>query len=301
VILRLGDTPVSKAQRLWIEASDPESVWWLDEGGQWGEPSHRVTRIIRGGATSLLVEAAAALARDSTGVARRERHWCRAFESSNAVARKAVDDIALGEAGWSGLAIASVVARAAPSGAQLFTSNSMSIRLLDLGFSNRGESLCVHCNRGASGIDGVTSTALGTAAASKRPSLLLTGDLALLHDASGLLVARRESIPLTIVVIDDNGGGIFSMLPIAAQGEEVAYQELFRTPHEIDLAKLASLFELDYSPVRNPAELEAAIEEAHGRPGVTIVHARIDAEANEATFRRSVAAGCAAVDAEISK
>jgi 2-succinyl-5-enolpyruvyl-6-hydroxy-3-cyclohexene-1-carboxylate synthase len=177
----------------------------------------------------------------------------------------------------------------------------MSIRLLDLGFSNREEPLFVHCNRGASGIDGVTSTALGMAAASNQPSLLLTGDLALLHDVSGLLIARRESIPLTIVVIDDNGGGIFSMLPIAAQGEEVAYQELFRTPHETDLAKLASLFELDYVPVRDRRELEAAIEEATGRPGVTIVHARIDAQTNEATFRRTVAAGCDAVDAALAK
>jgi len=297
VVLRIGDTPVSKAQRLWIESAEPASIYWLDEGGQWGEPSHRVTRVIHGGAASLLESAAAELVEGASEGPYRDRGWCRAFEAANAVAGKAIDEVAFSEDGWSGLSVAATVARVAPSAAQLFASNSMSIRLLDLAFAERLDPLRVLCSRGASGIDGVTSTALGTAAAAGQPTILLTGDLAFLHDLSGLLLARRETIPLTIVVIDDNGGGIFSFLPIAEQGEEIAFRELFHTPHELDLARVASLFELDYCVAGGLSELEAALADAVGRPGVSIVHVPVEAHANEARFRRAVAAACQAVEA----
>ncbi len=301
VVLRIGDTPVSTAQRLWIESAEPASIYWLDEGGHWGEPSHRVTRVIRGGAASLLESAAALLVRDSREGSFRDRAWCRSFEASNAVAGKAIEDVVFAEDGWSGLAVAATLARAAPPEAQLFTSNSMSIRLLDLGFGHRPDSLRVLSSRGASGIDGVTSTALGAAAASGRRTLLMTGDLAFLHDLSGLLIARREAIPLTIVVIDDNGGGIFSFLPIAALGESVSFEELFRTPHELDLARVAALFELDYCRADGIRELEAAIARATERPGVSIIHVPVDAASNEARFRRAVARACEAVEAGFSR
>ncbi len=301
VVIRIGDTPVSKAQRLWIEAAEPDVIYWLDEGGHWGEPSHRVTRVIRGGAASLLDAAAAELEADTSAGPHRDRTWCRAFEASNRTAAKAIEDVALAEDGWSGLSVAVILARVAPSGAQLFASNSMSIRLLDLGLARRAEPLRVLCNRGASGIDGVISTALGAAAASSQRTLLLTGDLAFLHDLTGLLLARREAIPLTIIVIDDGGGGIFSFLPIAAQGEEIAFQELFRAPHELDLARVAALFELDYCVADGIGELEAAIAASLARPGVSIIHVPVEAKENEARFRRGVAAACEAVEAEFSE
>ena len=297
VVLRIGGTPVSKAQRLWIEAAEPAAIYWLDEGGHWGEPSHRVTRVIRGGSQSLLESAAEELCRSPHEGPYRERGWCRAFEASNQAAGKAIDDAVLAEQGWSGLAVAATVARVAPAAAQLFASNSMSIRLLDLAMAKRKSALRVLCSRGASGIDGVTSTALGAAAASSGPTLLLTGDLAFLHDLGGLLLARREAIPLTIIVIDDNGGGIFSFLPIAAQAEDVAFDELFRTPHQVDLARVAALFELDYCVANGIGELESAIADAVGRPGVSIVHVPIEASVNEARFRRAVATACEAVEA----
>jgi len=299
VVLRIGDTPVSKAQRLWIESAEPRSIYWLDEGGQWGEPSHRVSRVIQGGATSLLESAAAELLGGASQGPYRDRGWCRSFEAANAAAGKTIDDLALAEDGWSGLSVAATVARVAPPAAQLFSSNSMSIRLLDLGFAARPDPLRVLCSRGASGIDGVTSTALG-AAATGQTTLLLTGDLAFLHDLSGLLIARREAIPLTIVVIDDNGGGIFSFLPVASQAEEIDFQKIFHTPHGLDLARVASLFELDYCAVDSVRELEAAIAEAVVRPGVSIVHVPVEADANEARFRRAVAAACEAVEAEFA-
>lgn len=297
IVLRIGDAPVSKAQRLWIESAMPGSIWWLDEGGQWGEPSHRATRVIRGGGTSLLNQAAVELA-DHVG---RGSTWCRSLEDLNATARKVMADAILFEDAWSGLSVASTVCQRMPAESLLFVSNSMPIRLLDLAYSNRPNPPRVLCNRGASGIDGVTSTALGVAAAMNRPTLLFTGDLAFLHDLGGLLLARRESIPLTIVVFDDNGGGIFSFLPLATQPEEVGFERLFRTPHDLDLARVAELFELNYCLAESVAELGSVLDEALSRPVVSIIHVRLPALANENRFRECVNRVCEAVDQGVAE
>ena len=296
VVIRIGDPPVSKAQRLWLEAASPAEVWWLDEGGQWGEPSRQATRVVRGGAASLLEAATRKLPAPLV----RSRVWCDSFVAAGARGRAALGTASAasaGSSGLSGLMVAEAVARSLPAAGQLFASNSMPIRLLDLVMANRLAPRRVLCNRGASGIDGVTSTALGVAAATGRPTLLFTGDLAFLHDLSGLLLARREAIALTIVVLDDDGGGIFSFLPVAEQVQSVAYERLFRTPHGVDLAHAAALFEVDYFPVASSSELDEALAATLARPRVSLIHARVDAAQNLASFRASIARACAAIDA----
>ncbi|HEB90892.1 MAG TPA: 2-succinyl-5-enolpyruvyl-6-hydroxy-3-cyclohexene-1-carboxylic-acid synthase, partial [Deltaproteobacteria bacterium] len=211
VVVRIGDVPVSKIQRLWIEASAPRHLWWLDEGEHWGDPSHRVTRVVRGGARSLLFEAAGALEDHSASMPA----WREGFVRANRVARNVVSRSVGPEAEWFGLSVVARACACLPDGSMLYVSNSMPIRLLDLGLRNRPVPLRVLCNRGANGIDGVTSSALGAAAASGGPALLMTGDLAFLHDLGALAIPRHERIPLTILILDDNGGGIFSNLPIA--------------------------------------------------------------------------------------
>lgn len=285
VVLRFGETPVSKAQRLWLEASEAESVWWFDEGGSWGEPSHRATRVVRAGAESLLRQATEQI----EGRIERRGDWCEAFETLNTRARDRLVEMLRGEAAGSGLGVAEAACRRLPADAQLFASNSMAIRLLDLALANRTERLRVLCNRGASGIDGVTASALGAAAAEGRPTLLLTGDLAFLHDVGALLFARHETIPLVIVVLDDNGGGIFSFLPVAEQAEAVGFDRLFRTPHDLDLAKAAALFEIDYQRVDATGEFEPALDRALSSPSVSIVHVPLEAKENEARFRACLA------------
>lgn len=305
VVIRIGDPPVSKAQRLWLEAAAPRAVWWLDEGGQWGEPSRQATRVVRGGAASLLESAASRLAE----MPARSRGWCEAFVAANARARSALGlasasgaaDSATGAALRvdSGSSFAAALVEALPANGQLFASNSMPIRLLDLALTTGSDPLRVFCNRGASGIDGITSTALGVAAATGRPTLLFTGDLAFLHDLTGLLLARREAIPLVIAVLDDGGGGIFSFLPVAEQGEAVAFDRLFRTPHGIDLARAAALFELDYEAVGSASGLAKVLAAALARPRVSIVHVKVDPEENTRQFRAAIDRACSAVDVDV--
>jgi len=297
IVLRLGDTPVSKAQRLWLEAAAPDEVWWLDEGGQWGEPSHRATRVVRGGSASLLT----AVARALPGPLRPASAWLRGFERAEAAAREALDAFLaadLRESGLSGLALARRLASALPTGGRLFASNSMSIRLLDLAFPARPDPIRVLVNRGASGIDGITSTALGVAAASApgERTLLLTGDLAFLHDLGGLWLAARETLDLTIVLLDDDGGGIFSFLPVARQGAAVAFDRLFTTPHGLDLSRAAALFGLEGVRVESDGELAAALERSFATPGVSILHVPVDPQRNEAAFRAAVACVVDAVE-----
>jgi 2-succinyl-5-enolpyruvyl-6-hydroxy-3-cyclohexene-1-carboxylate synthase len=294
VVLRVGETPVSKAQRLWIEASEPDHVWWLDEGLSWGEPSHRATHIVRGGGASLLGRTAERLA-DAPG---RARAWFRAFESAEATARGAMDSFLSDPENFCGLSAAARAVQALDAGGTLFSSNSMSIRLLDLVHRGAHDRIRVLCNRGASGIDGVTSSALGVAATHSERTLLLIGDLALLHDLGGLLAARQEAIDLVIVVLDDDGGGIFSFLPIAEQGEQVRFERLFGTPHGLDLSRVAALFELGYARATTAEELDAAIADGFDCGGVHLLHVPLDRKGNEARFRQALAEVAARVDEE---
>jgi 2-succinyl-5-enolpyruvyl-6-hydroxy-3-cyclohexene-1-carboxylate synthase len=292
VVLRIGETPVSKAQRLWVEASDPKEVWWLDEGWSWGEPSHRFTRVVRGGAMSLLERATTRL----TGFGGRARTWCREFEVAEGRARQTFEAFILRPGNFSGLTAAASVVRGLAAGDTLFVSNSMSVRLLDLAHDGSTGPLRVLCNRGASGIDGITSTALGVAAGNEGRTALLTGDLALLHDLSGLLAAKQAQLDLVIVVLDDDGGGIFSYLPIAEHGEEVRFERLFGTPHGLDLSRVAALFELEYARATTMQELDAGISEGLRVGGIHLIHVPLNRKRNEARFREALAQVAASVD-----
>ena len=110
-------------------------------------------------------------------------------------------------------------------------------------------------NRGANGIDGTVSTAFGVAAASDRPDRLLIGDVALAHDVGGLLAARRLDLPLTIVLLDNGGGGIFDFLPVAGEGDGLRGH--VATPHGLDFAHAAALYGLAYARAATAAELFA--------------------------------------------
>jgi 2-succinyl-5-enolpyruvyl-6-hydroxy-3-cyclohexene-1-carboxylate synthase len=145
--------------------------------------------------------------------------------------------------------------------------------------------LRVLANRGANGIDGMVSSALGAAAAEQGHVCLLTGDLAFLYDIGGLLAAQRYNLRATIVVFNNDGGGIFSFLPVAAYGEAVRFEELFTTPHGVDLAAVAPLYGLDHTRVSNWSDYADAIEKSFVHPGVSVIEVPIDREANLEHFR----------------
>jgi 2-succinyl-5-enolpyruvyl-6-hydroxy-3-cyclohexene-1-carboxylate synthase len=162
----------------------------------------------------------------------------------------------------------------------LFVSSSMPVRDVDA-WAADGRSR-VLANRGVNGIDGIVSTALGAAAATQRPTAVLVGDLALLHDISGLLAARRLGIPLCVVVVNNDGGGIFQFLPIAEATQQ--FEELFATPHGLDFAHLAAMCGATFERPRTAAELRAQVSEALGK-GLYLLEVRTDRAANVARHR----------------
>jgi 2-succinyl-5-enolpyruvyl-6-hydroxy-3-cyclohexene-1-carboxylate synthase len=147
-------------------------------------------------------------------------------------------------------------------------------------------------NRGANGIDGTVSSSYGVAAAGAGPVVLLIGDVALAHDIGGLLACRRLRLALTILLLNNDGGGIFHFLPVADEAE--AFEEHVATPHGLDFSRAASLYGCDYERPTTAATLRSALERSLGADWTTIIEVRTDREQNLALHRRVARAALAA-------
>jgi 2-succinyl-5-enolpyruvyl-6-hydroxy-3-cyclohexene-1-carboxylate synthase len=166
----------------------------------------------------------------------------------------------------------------------LFVASSMPVRDVETFFPARDDPPRVLSNRGANGIDGTVSAAFGAAAASDGPVVLLIGDVALAHDVGGLLAARRLGLRITIVLLNNDGGGIFHFLPVA--GEADAFEEHVATPHGLDFARAAELYGCDHERVEDTAAFATALEAAVAAPRTTILEVKTYREANFALHRR---------------
>lgn len=151
-----------------------------------------------------------------------------------------------------------------PEDSDLFASSSMPIRDVDTFFNKTSKDVRIYANRGANGIDGVVSTAIGTQLATKRDSYLLIGDLAFLHDSNGLIASRYQRCDLTIVVMNNDGGGIFSYLSQATVEEH--YEELFGTPSGLQFADLARMYDAQYHVVRTIDEFAHVLDTPKEKP-----------------------------------
>jgi 2-succinyl-5-enolpyruvyl-6-hydroxy-3-cyclohexene-1-carboxylate synthase len=274
-VLRFGDTPTSKAFRLWLERHPPRELIVVDPDGVWHDPSHLASVVLRVDPAALCDQLARRL-----GPGRRGRSaWLDTFLATERAAASAVDrSLAECHELLEPRAVRELAA-ALPADAVLYVSNSMPVRDLDAFLPPDPQPLRVLSNRGANGIDGMVSSALGAAAAMPdRQIVLLTGDLAFLHDAGGLLAARRHGLSATIVVVDNDGGGIFSFLPIAQQGERVGFEECFRTPHGLDLGAVARAYGAGFTRVASWEHFRTALKEAFASRGVSVIALPVSAE-----------------------
>ncbi|MEO7430110.1 MAG: thiamine pyrophosphate-dependent enzyme, partial [Acidimicrobiales bacterium] len=187
--------------------------------------------------------------------------------------------------------VARALVAALPAGASLVVSSSMPIRDLEWYVRPSGP-LTVHANRGANGIDGVVSTAVGVASGRDGPTALLIGDVAFLHDSNGLLGASARQIDLVVLVVDNDGGGIFSFLPQADSVGDDLFEQLYGTPHGLDLVALASAFGV---AARAVDDVGPAVAEAVAAGGVHVLVVRTDRTANLDLHRRLNAAVATAV------
>jgi 2-succinyl-5-enolpyruvyl-6-hydroxy-3-cyclohexene-1-carboxylate synthase len=280
LVLGAGASPTSKPLRTYLARVDARRVQ-VDPAGDWREATFTSTDQVVAAPDAL---ADALLDRLSV---ERATDWTERWLAAEDAHREAVAAARAGEVtvevdgervtpsgdDVEGPAVATAV-EAAPEGATLFVSNSTPVRDLDRFVPPSVRSLTVHGNRGVSGIDGVTSTAAGATMAGDGPGLLVTGDLAWLHDTNGQLALRDHGVDLTAVVVDNDGGGVFHGLPI--EQVDPPFTEAFRTPHGLDFSGTAATFEVDYREVA-PTALGEACAEAVGNGEPTVLTAAFDA------------------------
>ncbi|MCU4183644.1 2-succinyl-5-enolpyruvyl-6-hydroxy-3-cyclohexene-1-carboxylic-acid synthase [Acidiferrimicrobium sp. IK] len=291
-VLRLGRPWASKVLAQWLARPRPELVDVLvDPTGRWSDPDQRVTHVIAADPVGVC-RALLARAGDGGHVASR---WAARWGRAEAAAQKAIDGALPGPA-LSEPGIARRVLRAVPEGSVVVASSSMPIRDLEW-FGRPRAGVRVHSNRGANGIDGVVSTAIGVAL-SGAPTVGLLGDLAFVYDAGALLWAARRPVECTLIVVDNQGGGIFSFLPQAAALAPERFEAYWGTPHGLDLVALARSYGVDAEEVGDLDALEAAA--ARPGPGLRVVVARTDRQTNVEIHDRVNAAVIEALNEEFA-
>jgi 2-succinyl-5-enolpyruvyl-6-hydroxy-3-cyclohexene-1-carboxylate synthase len=217
--------------------------------------------------------------------------WLRCWQRADAAAADAVAALVAGCVEATGLQVARLLVPALPDGALLLLGSSNPIRDVALAARPR-PGLTVLANRGVAGIDGAIGTATGAALAHRGPAYALVGDLTFLHDANGLLAGPSEIRPdLTIVVANDDGGGIFGLLEQGAPEHAHAFERVFGTPHGADLAALCAAYRVPHARV-SPAELADALPPA---PGLRVLEVRVARTGLRALHERLRAAVAAAV------
>jgi 2-succinyl-5-enolpyruvyl-6-hydroxy-3-cyclohexene-1-carboxylate synthase len=286
LVLRVGDLPTSKPLRAWLAGlcDVPQAV--LDSEGRWQDPDAALCRCFA-------LEPAAALAQLADAPCPADPDWLATWRSADERAAEAILGV-LGAEGLSEPAVAAELGVLLPERATLFVASSMPVRDIESFWPVRPDPPRVLCNRGANGIDGTVSSAFGAAAARTTgsppggPVILLIGDVALAHDIGGLLAARRLELDLTIVLIDNGGGGIFDFLPVAATPHD-PYTRHIATPTGLDFALAARLYGLEHETVADVAAFRAALERAlTPRPrGSRIIEVRTDRARNVALHRRA--------------
>ena len=238
VVIRFGQPLASKVLSQWLAAADADTITALGRS-HWIDPERLASLVVNeAGLARGLLAGIPADYRPSTEADRWER--------ADVLAEKVIAEelAAIGVVTEPGVARA--VVEGVPAGGSLLVASSMPIRDVEWFAPNRRR-IRVHANRGANGIDGLIATAIGIAL-SGAPTTLLIGDVAFLHDSSALIGLRDRSIALTIVVIDNDGGGIFSFLPQAELVDHAGFERLFGTPHGTDLAALALAHGLEVEP-----------------------------------------------------
>ncbi|MFL5873061.1 MAG: 2-succinyl-5-enolpyruvyl-6-hydroxy-3-cyclohexene-1-carboxylic-acid synthase [Solirubrobacterales bacterium] len=277
LILRFGAMPTSKPLRAWIEASDADQIV-IDPYGGWNEPTRRAAAILRADPTELAQGWAARL----EGLEGRERPLPDRWLEAEAAAQAALDEALLAAASGeiTEPALHRALGTAHRDGDLVYTSSSMPIRDQEAFLAASATDARFLSNRGANGIDGLISSGIGAAQASGRPTTIVTGDLGLLHDIGGLAALREVETPVRIVVIDNDGGGIFHFLPQEETLDSAEFEALLGTPRGVDAAKAAALFDLPHRRLESLAGLPEALA-----AGTGLIEVKTDRQTNVEAHR----------------
>jgi len=270
VVVRLGASPTSKPLRKYLAKTGARQLV-VDPTGAWREAEFAATDLVVADPDRLCGHLSQVIR--SGGSA----EWRNRWTNAESVHSETVDDHA--DTAFEGGILADVVAGLAdPS--TLVVSNSMPVRDLDRFGEPGTKSITTVGNRGASGIDGIVSTALGAAHGTTDDVTLVIGDLSYYHDMNGLLALQRADVEATIVLLNNDGGGIFHMLPI--EEFEPPFTDQFKTPHGMEFEPTGELYGFDYSQVDSRSAFREAYSEAVSTDGSHVIEVESDAEASHA-------------------
>ena len=278
-VIRFGAMPVSKPFLKYLEKCNPKHYWVVDEAAVFREPTHLATQFVKSDAALFCKSLTTALERVGY---RPTPDWLSLWQRIDKVTASEIHHF-VEDSPWFEGQVVDHVLKQLDDHAALFVGNSMPIRDVDTFLLERKTPLALYANRGANGIDGVVSTALGVSAV-RKPVTLLIGDLSFFHDMNGLMVAKRYGLDITIVVINNNGGGIFSFLSQAKEKEET-FETLFGTPLDIDIEAVARLYGANFSKAVDLPSFTKAVEEGKAVQGLKIIEAVTERKENAALHR----------------
>ena len=279
VVIRLGAPLTGKAGASWLDSSVRQIL--VDPDGAWLDPKRASAERIVADPSALLDAVAA------RGPARSQSFWLSSWLQAENAARRGLDRLLDSWAEPFEGRVARDLVAGLPSGATLVVGSSMPVRDVE-SFARPRSGVRFLSNRGVNGIDGFVSTVLGAAAATDSgPVVALCGDLTFLHDSGALLGAARRGVDATLVVLDNDGGGIFNFLPQAGAGLADHFEILFGTPQGVDLAELAAVHGIASEPATKADELLPAVDRAMAAGGVRLVIVTTDRVDNVARHRQA--------------
>jgi 2-succinyl-5-enolpyruvyl-6-hydroxy-3-cyclohexene-1-carboxylate synthase len=270
-ILRFGAPPTSKPLTTYLQLHRDVRQVQVASPDSWPDPDLTANEILYSDSDSIFTHLA------TRSRVNAEASWLLAWQRAEAKTLTAVCNAVDTETVSEPSAIFAL-ADVLPDGAMVVAGNSMPVRDIDSFFPAHSRVGVILGNRGASGIDGVVSTALGASTMSDGPTILVIGDLSFYHDMNGLLAAKRFGLRATIVLINNDGGGIFSFLPQHEDAEH--FETLWGTPHGLDFSHVAGLYGVGFQRVTTREEYKQALKASFWADGVQIIEIKTDREEN---------------------
>lgn len=276
-VIRIGEMPTSKTLRQWLSQTQPQQ-WIIDPTDRNLDPLHSKTIHLR-----LSIEQFVLGLLDAPEIGSTPSAYLDLWKTQEQLHRCALDQALAATAPLFEGKVAWLLSQCLPTGTPLLVANSTPVRDLEFFWKPGNRAIRPYFNRGANGIDGTLSTALGIAHRNQS-SVLLTGDLALLHDTNGFLISRNLVGHLTIVLINNQGGGIFEALPIAQF--DPPFEEFFATPQAVDFALLCRAYGVEHIRIESWEQLQQSLSVLPDR-GVRVLEVPCDRKA-DAQLRRQL-------------
>lgn len=269
-IIRFGAMPVSKPYLFYVQEHADIHQFVIENNEGYRDPTNNLSHFIYADQRAVAEQFAHVQEEQSA-----DQNWLKQWNQLNDIAGKHVDveeehDVTEGS-------VVRSIHKHIPEDTVLFAGNSMAIRDVDTFFTETKKNVSLLANRGVNGIDGVVSSALGAATTGKRVTLLI-GDLSFYHDMNGLLAATHYNLNVTIVLVNNNGGGIFSFLPQA--DDPTHFESLFGTPSHLDFSHAAKMYGGTYVLPKTNESFSDALKDSYNRPGLTIIEVQTERREN---------------------